>query len=78
MGASHDIVFPPPVGLSFTATGLLVSIVGTLLLFVHTTNEYHSSIQDIGSIAVAYLGLVILGVSISVTGVGVLLRTTAA
>jgi hypothetical protein len=66
------------VGLSFTATGLLVSIVGTLLLFVHTTNEYHSSIQDIGSIAVAYLGLVILGVSISVTGVGVLLRTTAA
>lgn len=61
-------------GLSVNAVGLLVSIVGTLLLYSHTTDEYHSAIQDIGSIAFAYLGLILLGVSISVTGVALLLR----
>lgn len=60
-------------GLWANAGGLLISIAGTLLLFLHTTNEYHSSIQDIGSIAVAYLGLILLGVTVSVTGVGLLL-----
>lgn len=64
----------PKVGLSVNVVGLLVSTAGTLLLFLHTTNEYHSAIQDIGSIAVAYLGLILLGVPISVTGVALLLR----
>jgi len=61
------------VGLSVNAVGLLISGLGTVLLFQHTTNEYHSAIQDIGSIAVAYLGLVLLGVSVSLMGVAVLL-----
>ena len=61
-------------GISVNVVGLLVSIGGTLLLFLHTTNEYHSAIQDMDSIAVAYLGLILLGVSISVTGVALLLR----
>lgn len=64
------------VGLSVNAVGLLISIAGTLLLFSHTTNEYHSAIVDIGSIAVAYLGLILLGVAVSVTGVALLLWTT--
>jgi hypothetical protein len=64
----------PKVGMSVNAVGLLVSIAGTLLLFLHTTNEYHSAIQDMDSVAVAYLGLILLGVSISVTGVALLLR----
>lgn len=63
------------VGLSVNILGLLVSITGTVLLFQHTTNEYHSSIQDLGSIAVAYLGLILLGVTVSVTGVALLMRT---
>ncbi|WP_318570551.1 hypothetical protein [Salinigranum marinum] len=62
-------------GLWANAVGLVISIAGTLLLFLHTTDKYHSAIQDIGSIAVAYLGLVLLGVSVSVTGVALLLRT---
>lgn len=61
------------VGLSVSAVGLVLSVVGTLLLFQHTTSEYHSAIQDIGSIAVAYLGVILLGLSVSVTGVAVLL-----
>ncbi|GGL65516.1 hypothetical protein GCM10009039_24230 [Halocalculus aciditolerans] len=60
-------------GLWTNAIGLLISIVGTLLLFSHTTNQYHAAIQDIGSIAVGYLGLILLGVSVSVTGVALLL-----
>ncbi|MFD1600224.1 hypothetical protein [Halobellus rarus] len=63
------------VGLWANAVGLLISIVGTLLLFLHTTNQYHSAIQDIGSIAIAYLGLILLGMSVSVTGVALLLRS---
>lgn len=62
------------VGMSVNAVGLLVSIAGTLLLFLHTTNKYNAAIQDMESIAVAYLGLILLGVSISVTGVALLLR----
>jgi hypothetical protein len=62
-------------GLVAAVVGLLVSTAGTVLLFLHTTNEYHAAIQDIGSIAVAYLGLVLLGISVSVTGVALLLRT---
>ncbi|MFC6864563.1 hypothetical protein ACFQGE_13990 [Halomicroarcula sp. GCM10025817] len=56
-------------GLWVTVAGLLTSVAGTLLLFLHTTNEYHAAIQDMGSIAFAYLGLTVLGASISVTGV---------
>jgi Zn-dependent protease with chaperone function len=59
-------------GLFTNAVGLLVSVAGTLLLFLHTTNKYHAAIQDMESIALAYLGLVLLGVSISVTGVALL------
>ena len=60
-------------GLWTSAVGLLISIAGTLLLFLHTTNNDHSAIQDIGSIAVGYLGLILLGVSVSVTGIALLL-----
>jgi hypothetical protein len=63
------------IGLSVNAVGLLISITGTVLLFQHTTNKYHSAIQDIGSIAVAYLGLILLGISVSVTGVAFIVRT---
>ena len=63
------------VGLSVNALGLFISITGGLLLFQHTTNEYHSAIEDIGSIAVAYLGLIIVGLSISVSGVALLMWT---
>jgi len=65
------------VGLSVNAVGLLISVVGTVLLFQRATDEYHSSIQDIGSIAVAYLGLILLGVTVSVTGVALLVWTNA-
>ena len=65
------------VGLSVNAVGLLISVTGTVLLVQHTTNKYHSAIQDIGSIAVAYLGVILLGVSVSVTGVALLLWTNA-
>jgi len=65
------------VGLSVNAVGLLISITGSVLLFLHTTNKYHSAIQDIGSIAVAYLGLILLGVSVSVTGVALIVRTNS-
>jgi len=61
-------------GLWANAVGLLISTTGTLLLFLHVTNEYHSHIQDIGSIAVGYLGLILLGVSVSVTGVALLVN----
>lgn len=64
-------------GLWANVVGLLTSLVGTLLLFLHTTNEYHSAIQDIGSIAIAYLGLILLGIAISVTGVALLLRSNS-
>ena len=56
--------------------GLLISLVGTLLLFLHTTSEYHAAIQDIGSIAVAYLGLVLFGVSVSLMGITLSMRVT--
>lgn len=61
-------------GLWTNAVGLFISIVGTLLLFLHTTNEYHSAIQDLGSIAVGYLGLILLGMSVSITGIALILR----
>jgi hypothetical protein len=63
------------VGVWTSAVGLLISFAGTLLLFLHVTNKYHSAIQDIGSIAIGYLGLIVLGVSVSVTGLVLLLRT---
>ncbi|WP_311174150.1 hypothetical protein [Halobellus ordinarius] len=66
----------PKAGLWANAVGLLISIVGTLLLFSHTTNQYHSAIQDLGSIAIAYLGLILLGISVSLTGLALLLRRT--
>lgn len=61
-------------GLRLNGLGLAISVVGTLALFGHVTNEYHAAIQDIGSIAVGYLGLIVLGLTVSVTGVGLLLR----
>ena len=64
-------------GLWTNAVGLLISIVGTLLLLLHTTNKYHSAIQDMGSIAVGYLGLILLGVPVSVTGVALLLSANS-
>jgi hypothetical protein len=67
----------PRAGLWMNAVGLSVSVAGTLLLFTHVTNKYHSAIQDIGSIAVGYLGLILLGASVSITGVALLLRENA-
>ncbi|QLD86603.1 hypothetical protein HWV23_12985 [Natronomonas halophila] len=61
-------------GLVTNAVGLVISLTGTVLLFLHVTDEYHSAIQDIGSIAIGYLGLILLGVSVSVTGIALLLR----
>lgn len=61
-------------GLWANAVGLLISIAGTLLLFLHVTNEHHAQIQEIESIAVGYLGLILLGVSVSVTGVALLVN----
>lgn len=55
-------------GLSVSVVGVTISFIGTLLLLLHVTSEYHSAIQDIGSIAVGYLGIILFGVSISVTG----------
>jgi hypothetical protein len=60
-------------GLSVNAVGLLISLGGTLLLLTHVTNKYHSSIQDIGSIAIGYLGVILFGVSVSLMGVALLL-----
>jgi hypothetical protein len=67
----------PKVGLWTNAVGVSLSVAGTLLLFTHVTNKYHSAIQDLGSIAVGYLGLIILGASVSITGVALLLRDIA-
>jgi hypothetical protein len=60
-------------GLWTNAAGLLISSAGTVLLLMHTTNQYHSAIHDIGSIAVGYVGLILLGVSVSLTGVALIL-----
>jgi len=62
-------------GLLVSAIGLLISMIGTAVLYQHTTNKYHSAIADIGSIAVAYLGLILLGISVSVTGIALILST---
>jgi hypothetical protein len=62
-------------GLWANGVGLMISITGTLLLFMHVTDKWNSHIQDMGSIAIGYLGLILLGISVSVTGVGLLLRT---
>jgi hypothetical protein len=67
----------PKVGLWTNAVGVSLSVAGTLLLFTHVTNKYHSAIQDLGSIAVGYLGIILLGVSVSITGVALLLRDIA-
>jgi len=64
-------------GLWTNLAGVSISVVGTLLLFTHVTNEYHAAIGDIGSIAVGYLGLILLGVSVSITGVALLVYETA-
>jgi len=40
--------------------------------FLYATSEYRPAIQETGTIAVAYLGLVLLGVPMSVTGVALL------
>lgn len=64
-------------GLVVNAVGLLLSAVGTLLLYAHVTDEYHSQIRDIGSIAVGYLGVILFGISLSLTGIALLLRRVA-
>ena len=64
-------------GVTVSAVGLLVSVASTLLLFAHVTNQYHSHIQDMGSIAVGYLGAILCGLTLSVTGVALLLRRDA-
>jgi hypothetical protein len=61
-------------GLWVNVLGLLISAASTLLLFAHVTNKYHSAIQDMGSIAFGYLGLLLFGVSVSITGVALLSR----
>lgn len=61
-------------GLKVNAVGLPLSAVGTLLLYAHVTDEYHSHIRDIGSIAVGYLGVILFGISVSLTGLALLLR----
>ena len=66
----------PSGGLWTSLAGVSISAIGTLLLFVHVTDEYNSAILDMGSIAIAYLGLILLGLSVSVTGVALLVRTT--
>ncbi|UWG47553.1 hypothetical protein HSRCO_1269 [Halanaeroarchaeum sp. HSR-CO] len=63
-------------GLWVNVVGLLISLGGTLRLFMHVTDEYHSAIGDIGSIAVGYLGIILLGLSVSITGVAVLLNNS--
>lgn len=65
----------PSGGLWTSLAGVSISAIGTLLLFVHVTDEYNSAILDMGSIAIAYLGLILLGLSVSVTGVALLVRT---
>ncbi|WP_424015824.1 hypothetical protein ACOZ35_07845 [Halorubrum xinjiangense] len=60
-------------GLSVSVAGLALSVASTLLLLTHVTDQYHSHIQDIGSIAVGYLGAIVCGLSLSVTGVALLL-----
>lgn len=64
----------PSGGLWTSLSGVSISEIGILLLFVHVTDEYNSAILDVGSIAIAYLGLILLGLSVSVTGVALLLR----
>ncbi|TKX75311.1 hypothetical protein EXE46_03935 [Halorubrum sp. GN11_10-6_MGM] len=59
-------------GLTVSALGLATSALGTLLLFAHATDRYHAAIQDMGTIAVAYLGLIVFGATISITGVALL------
>lgn len=56
--------------------GLIISCIGTALLLLHVTDKYHSAIQDIGAIAVGYLGIILLGLSISVTGIGFLVEAS--
>jgi hypothetical protein len=64
-------------GLLVSGVGLLISIVGTVVLYSHTTNRYHSAIVDIGSVAFAYLGIILLGISVSATGIAILLYINA-
>jgi hypothetical protein len=63
----------PKWGVSTAVLGLTISVVATVLLFAHMTDEYHSAIQDVESIALGYLGLILLGMSVSITGVALLL-----
>jgi hypothetical protein len=62
-------------GILTSVVGLLISTIGTLLLFLHVTSLSNEAIQDMGSIAVGYLGIIILGVSVSLTGIALLLKT---
>ena len=62
-------------GLLTSLCGLLLSALGTVLLLLHVTSRYYAAIQDMRSIAVGYLGIIILGVTVSLTGIALQLHT---
>lgn len=63
-------------GLSVNIVGLIVSTIGVVLLFTHVTSEFNRHIQDLGSIALGYLGLIFLGIAICLTGIAFILTMT--
>ena len=56
-------------GPAVNAVGLLISAVGTIVRYAHVTDRYHSQTADIGSVAVGYLGAILFGVSVSLSGI---------
>lgn len=60
-------------GLWVSLSGVGLSFIGTLLLLLHVTSKYHAAIQDMGSIAVGYLGLSLLGIAVSISGCALVL-----
>lgn len=43
------------------------------MLYAHVTDRNHSQTADIGSVAVGYLGAILFGVSVSLSGTALLL-----
>jgi hypothetical protein len=43
------------------------------VLYAHVTDRNHSQTADIGSVAVGYLGAILFGVSVSLSGTALLL-----
>lgn len=60
-------------GLFVTLSGGALSTLGTLFLLLHVTSKYHAAIQDIDSIAVGYLGIILLGIAVSISGIALIL-----